>query len=179
MDFIVSARIAAGLSEKSVIRGVLSSGRSLENRGRRMKNGIVPTWNCGSCVSTPRIGAHGKRPARYPHAVVPVFLPQKAQKARNKEPLRGGTGVLSQKYLTILPTIHPASRRCLRSPNLRRSPALWRLASRATRRPNSGNLFLGQNTRRHPGNDHLHRRAGAAENRGSLRPTEVPIRVLS
>ncbi len=59
-----------------------------------------------------------------------------------------GTSVLSPKYLTILPPIHPVSRRCLRSPNLRRSPALWRLARRATRRPNLGNLFLGQNTSR-------------------------------
>ena len=46
--------------------------------------------------------------------------------------------------LTIRPTIHPVSRRCLRSPTLRRSPALWRLASRATRRPDLGNLFPGQ-----------------------------------
>ena len=57
-----------------------------------------------------------------------------------------GFSVLSQKYLTTRPPFHPVPRRCLRSPTLRRSPALWRLASRATRRPNSGNLFLGQNT---------------------------------
>ena len=57
-------------------------------------------------------------------------------------------GVLSRKFLTIRPPIHPLSLRSPRSPTLRRSPALRRLASRATRRSNSGNLFPGQNTRR-------------------------------
>ncbi len=55
-------------------------------------------------------------------------------------------GVLSQKFLTIRPPIHPVSLRSPRSPTLRRSPALRRLASRATQRSNSGNLFPGQNT---------------------------------
>ena len=54
--------------------------------------------------------------------------------------------VLSQKYLTIRPPIHPVSQRCLRSPTCPGRPALWRLASRATRRTNSGNLFPGQDT---------------------------------
>ena len=64
-----------------------------------------------------------------------------------------GLGVLSQKYLTILPPIHPVSQRWPRSPTWPRSPALrrWVLslskdASRATRRPNSGNEIPAQNT---------------------------------
>ncbi len=114
------------------------------------------------------------KPGSYPHFEKrqPTKRPQKAQKApkvsarkRQNEPCscspsphrRGGRGersrsrpatssVLSQKFLTIRPPIHPVSLRSPRSPTIRRSPALRRLASQATRRSNSGNLFSGLNT---------------------------------